>query len=461
LAAIPETRTVSEGVWLSNDALVYVNNGSTLVLIQKTGDDWHKAGLLPATKPANAPNPTTNAVVAVATKPAPKKAPAASAPPKDPVQNLVAISKKSVAWRQGGSIWMFELGAAAPVKIWEQTNNVTLVNFCFADKLQAFRLHGKNAGGEFLFYLYPAFIWHEERITDAEPIKPVVDPRIIGLSFIQNGQGYAYLTRSLTFDATVIQTDSNSAPVQLTWAAGVDMDSLAANDNHVYATGSPTNGPLNIWDYDVKAGTLSYAGTVALTHESATNANGGTVIYHLSPPVNFVAGRKYPLVITFNGVRWRPQEGNLPNAGCFLASLNEIPSDQRDVIAVYEAAIRHPGVDPNRVYAMGVSAGAGMAAQLLADQQDLWRGAILLSPLYFPDVARLKAARILIDSATGDAYLKQAGGVGLLTKFQDAAALAGIPVTLSINDGAGHVYRSKVAEEQRVSQILEFVAEDK
>ena len=190
LATLPETRPVSEGVWLSDDALVYVNNATTLVLLQKSGDDWHKASLFatnkpavkvtaanpaiqPATnKPAGELNQLTNAVVAK--KAAAKKAPVRSAPPKDPVQNLVAVSEKSVAWRQGGAIWMYELGSEAPVKIWEQTNNWTLVNFCYSGKQQAFRLHCKNDAGEFLFSLYPAFIWHDERITDPEPIMPVI-----------------------------------------------------------------------------------------------------------------------------------------------------------------------------------------------------------------------------------------------------------------------------------------------
>jgi len=466
LATIPETKTVSGGVWLSDEAFVYVSGGQTPTLLSKSGGDWHKSSLFtkkPATGQDNPDaativNPATGKKIAVRTNPA------------DTVQYLAAISEKSVAWQQGGAIWKFDLGSDAPAKIWESTTN-TLLNFCFSGERNCFTLHCRNAAGEFRFDLYPAFIWRDERISGFESIKPPSGAVITSLKFIRSGLGYAYLARGQTFDATVVKPDSNSVPIQLTWAAGVDSDSLAANDNHVYATGSPTNGPLDIWDYDVKARSLTsvvsglehpfqYAGAVPAVCKTAANANGQTVVYYLSQPVNFVAGRKYPLVIGFNGVRWRPQEAAVPNAGCFMASLNSVPSNEGDVVAVYQAAIQNPSVDASRVYVMGSSASAGYAAHLLQATPELWRGAVLLSLLYFPDTSELKVSRILMDSGVGDEYLKQEGGVTLLTQFQDAAALSGIPVTLSINKSAGHIYRSKIAEGERVKQTIEFLSTD-
>ncbi len=464
LATVGESKIILGGVWLSDESFVYVNNNQDLSLIQKSGGDWHKSNLF-TKKPAAGPNKPD---VATNVKPATVRKTPVRSNPAELVQCLTAISEKSVAWQQGGAIWKYDLGSDAPVKIWESTTN-TLVNFCFSDERNVLKLHCKNADGEFLFDLYPAFIWRDERITGFEQIKPPSGAIISSLTFIRNGFGYAYLAKSQTFDAIVIKPGSNSVPIQLTWEAGVD--SFPANDNHVYITGSPTNGPLDIWDYDVKAGALGcavsglelpfqHAGIVAATHEATTNADGESVVYHLSPPVHFVAGKKYPLVISFNGVRWRPQEAAVPNAGCFLASLNGIPNNVEDVVAVYQASIQHPGIAASRVYVMGVSAGANLAGILLQDRPDLWRGAILLSPVSFPDPSQLKVSRILIDSGGNDTYLKESGGVSKLTQFQDAAALAGIPVTLSINQLASHVYRSNIAEEERVRQTLKFLAGD-
>ena len=466
LATIPETRPVSGGVWLSDEALVYVNNGQTLVLIQKSGGDWHKSGLFTKKPAAGQDNPSPATLV----NPATGKKIAVRANPAETVQYLAAISEKTVAWQQGGAIWKFDLGSDAPVKIWESTTN-TLLNFCFSGERNCFTLHCRNAAGEFRFDLYPAFIWRDERMSGFESIQPPAGAVITSLKFIRGGLGYAGLARSQTADATFIKPDSNSVPIQLTWAAGVDVDSLAANDNHVYVTGSPTKGPLDIWDYDVKARSLTsavsgleqpfkYAGAVPAVFKTTANANGQTVVYYLSPPVHFVAGRKYPLVIAFNGARWRPQEAAVPNAGCFMASLNAPPPNEGDVVAVCQAALQTPGVDARRVYVLGSSASAGYAAHLLQATPELWRGAVLLSLLYFPETSELKVSRILMDSGVGDEYLKQEGGVPLLTQFQEAAALSGIPVTLSLNKSAGHIYRSKIAEGERVKQTIEFLSAD-
>jgi len=465
IATVSENKIIKEGTWLSSEAFVYVNENQDLSLIQRTDTEWHKSSLFAKT-PTNEQNQPANASNA---KPAKKKKPASRSSPIEPVRCLTAISANSVAWQQGGTIWRYELGSDAPVKVWESETN-SLQNFCFSSKQNTFTLHYKNAGGEFLSDLHPAFIWGDEQVTNFEQINLISDSKateIGDLVFMRDGLGYAYFARSQNFDAIVIKSASNSIPVQLAWKAGVD--SFGANDTHVYIAGSPTNGPLDIWDYDVKSGSLSrvvsgyehpfkYAKTVIAAYETATNANGETIPFHLSPPASFVTGHKYPLVITFNGVRWRPQEASVPNAGCFLASCNGIPSNEADVIAVYQAATQNPDIDVKRVYVMGVSAGAGLAGQLLQDGPDLWRGAILLSPVSFPDVSQLKAQRILIDSGGNDAYLKQSGGIGNLTQFQEAAALAGIPVTLSINGRASHVYRSNIAEQERITQILEFLS---
>lgn len=458
LATLPESKKVSEGVWLSNEALIYVNSSQELTLIRKLDNDWHKSKLF-AAKPAGETNPPVRAVATA-------RAPATRV---ETVQCLTAISEKSVAWQQGKTIWLYELGADAPAKVWEATTN-TLLNFTFAGDRQALRLHARNARSEFLFDLYPAFVWREDRLANFELIKPVIGPQVLNLAFIQNGLGYAYLAHGQTNDGIVIQSGSNSAPVQLTWDAGVD--SFAVNDNHVYIVGSPTNGPLNIWDYEVKSGALScavagverpfqYAKTVAPTHQTTTTAAGKHVLYFLWPPADLVAGKKYPLVIMFNGLRWRPQEGSVPAAESFLVSSSGMPSDMEDVIAIYQAVIQNPAVDTRRVYLLGSSSSATIAGRLLEARPDLWHGAVLLSPLYFPNVSQLKVSRILIDSGMGDEYLKQQGGTNLLIKFQNAAALAGIPVTLSLNSSAGHIYRSKTALGHRVQQTLEFVAADK
>jgi dipeptidyl aminopeptidase/acylaminoacyl peptidase len=449
LGVIPENKIVEDGVWLSSGTLVYVNNNQDFNLVQKTDDGWHKSNLF-AWKSSGDPRRGRRAAK---------------------VQCLTALSENSVAWQQGGILWRYVLGSDAPEKVWEAKNDI-LLNFCYSSQRSVFELNCRNPAGEFLLDVYPKFIWGDERLIGPQPIRPMSNPAettIKTLAFFQDGTGYAYLAHSPTLDSVVVKADSNSAPVQLSWDGGAD--DFAASAGQVFAIGSPTNGPLGIWAYDVKARALNcvvpgtehpfeYAKVVSATHAVATNDNGGIVTYYLSPPVDFVAGRKYPLVIGFTGHRWRSQEAAVGNAGCFLASCEGIPHDARDVLAVYQAVIRNPDVDKNRIYLMGISGGANFSAQMLEGSPELWRGAVLLSLVYVPDASRLEAARILIDSGGNDTYLKESGGVDKLTQFQNAAALAGIPVTLAVHPQASHVYRSTIAESGRIKEILKFLTDD-
>lgn len=449
IATIPENKIIEDGVWLSSWTLVYVNNNQDFNLVQKSDNGWHKSGLFTW----NASNDRRRGRHA------------------QHVQCLTALSGNAVAWQQGNIVWRYVLGSEAPVEVWTASDS-RLLNFCYSSERNVFELNCINGRGEFLVDLYPKYIWGDDRTTGLQPIKPASDPEdttIKSLAFIRDGRGYAYLARSPILDSVVIKPASNSPPVQLSWDGGAD--TFAVSDNQVFVIGSPTNGPLGIWDYNLQTKALNcvvpgtkhpfeYARVVNAVRAVATNTQGGTVTYYLSRPANFVAGRKYPLVIGFTGHRWRAQEAAVINAGCFLASCEGIPHGEGNVIAVYQAVTQLPDVDKGRIYLMGISGGANLSGALLQNHPGLWRGAILLSPVFVPDASELKAARILIDSGGNDTYLKRSGGVAKLTKFQDQAALAGIPVTLAVHPGVSHVYRSTVAESDRITEILKFLAGD-
>jgi hypothetical protein len=44
-----------------------------------------------------------------------------------------------------------------------------------------------------------------------------------------------------------------------------------------------------------------------------------------------------------------------------------------------------------------------------------------------------------------------------LIRFQDEAAQAGITMTLAVHENASHVFRSSIAEQQRIEEIIEFM----
>ena len=132
------------------------------------------------------------------------------------------------------------------------------------------------------------------------------------------------------------------------------------------------------------------------------------------------------------------------NCGAYFASVDRHQRDASkwadDAFAVYEALAARPEIDTNRVSLYAVSAGTPAAYKLLQAHPKLWRGAILFSPTHFRIPSRIPGLRVFIDNGDADpSFGKQ--GMSVPMDFQDNAAKAGIPVTLLIHHGLGHIFR--------------------
>jgi predicted esterase len=152
------------------------------------------------------------------------------------------------------------------------------------------------------------------------------------------------------------------------------------------------------------------------------------------------------------------------DGGAYFASLSreDRSADQysEDIMAVYKDVAKNPNIDTNNVYLLGISAGASTVSRLLEEKPDLWRGAILFSPMVFPDLSRCRVSRILVDYGTADKNLKILGSLKPLSQFQDAALQAGIRITVATHNDAGHVFKSVNAERERVRELVKFLFED-
>lgn len=470
VGSVSESKILQQGVWLSAEAFVYVNTDQGMGAVRKSGNEWKKGRLF--TRKAGDVQ-KSSATLTTAGQTSGKTAGTRRArsahnpiPIEDQIEHLTAISDTAVAWQQGGGIWNCEIGADTPSKIWDSTTN-TLLDFYFSRQREIFLLHCKDDDSEFVASFYPASIWHNERLTNFDRLSQSRASTLTNFAFVNDGKGYVFLVRSPASDLISIRPDGSSEPLSLSWDS---VDYLVANEGHLFVLGSSTNGPSGIWDYDIKLRSLNsivsgldrpfqYARITSPTDNIATNFSGGKVSFRLWPAANFVPGRKYPLVISVSGRKWRAQEASIPNAGSFLASVETDWSKdfQGDIAAVVRASAQNPNIDPNHLYIVGVSAGAAAAAYVVMGQPKLWRGAILLSPVYFPPPSRIKGVEFLLDSGDNDAYLKEKGGVKKLMDFQEAAARFGVPVSLSIHSHASHVYRSGVAEKERIRQMMEFL----
>ena len=445
VATVQASQIIGELTWLSPQSLVCLDVKNDFHLIKNSDGKW-----------------TSSPLFKKRSQPAKQAGTPASRVPAAAMKGLLATSGNSVAWQQGGDIWSYQLGAEAPERIWESTN-FSLLEFSFSEGQNRLLLHGRDRRGEFIADGDPA----SGSIGTPDRIQKSGVSFATNLVCINGGLGYAYVVHGTGSDTVVIKPTRDAAPIQLPWRS---VAFLTANDTAVYVTGEEINEPPAIWRYNVSDQTLNsevssmdrpfrYAKNVTALHGVVTNAQGVTVDYYLCPPVNFSPARKYGLLFAFSANQWRPNQEAVPNAGAYFAYLQQTTSRNQvaDTLAVMDTLVQNPNVDTNRLYISGNSAAASTAVQLLVLRPDLWRGAVLWSALSFPDVYRIRASRILMDSGSDDAYLAKEGGVKKLTEFQDAAARAGVSVTLAVHAGAPHIYRSTTLETERIKEMLDYL----
>src|SRR5208283_651998 len=123
---------------------------------------------------------------------------------------------------------------------------------------------------------------------------------------------------------------------------------------------------------------------------------------------------------------------------------------------LYETLANNPNIDTNLVYLFATSAESGYLSQFVAEKPDLWRGVILLNPVVEPGLSNTHLSRIFIVGGTDDVN----NSVEQLTKYQDEAARAGIPVKLVVQNGVQHITRSIATERERTRQFARFLLEN-
>lgn len=192
-----------------------------------------------------------------------------------------------------------------------------------------------------------------------------------------------------------------------------------------------------------------------------TNASGDTLTYYLYKP--HLGGRKrHPLILGIlgrgpPGFDWGAMHEAFGDWGYYYAYVERynrpLSADQwaDDVLTVYQTLAKRRGIDTNNVYLYGVSAGAQSVYELLENEPGLWRGAVLLSPAGFPEVSEISGKRFFVDLGGSDQ------GTTVPTRFLDGAARMGIPVTLLMHAGYGHVFNSTSVERERMRQALIFL----
>jgi hypothetical protein len=381
------------------------------------------------------------------------------------MKGLTATSSNSVAWRQEGSIWALDFADGSPQKIWECTTN-QLVGFTYSDETREFLLNCSDEKGQFLIRFYPQTKWTADagRISDQTSV-------IQNVTWFNDGTRYVYLAKEQGINVFYIKAKTNSELTRLSWPGTTGFCTLSGD--HLFINGNLMNQPLGIWEYDIKDGNLScvvsalehpagYAKWVAPVDDVLTNQLGNRVGYHLWQPVQLTAGKKYPVVIAQTTYDWQSFPQIAANEGYYYAIVERpgwydgLDSWADDVMSLYNILSRNPNIDTNRAFLYACSVETTQLPKLFAEQPDLWKGALILTPTVLPDLSNVRLSSMLIVDGKDESK----DTLQWLIQYQDKAARLGVRVNLAFLDGA-HQRWSVATERERVMQVALFLLENK
>ncbi|MCW5555310.1 MAG: hypothetical protein KIS67_24505 [Verrucomicrobiae bacterium] len=441
-------KPVTSGAWLSPQTLVCTDGERLLEFVQSAGQWTGPRVFTASAAPAGS---------AAATNP--------------PVESLQAFSADTLLWQQGDAIWSAGRDSA-PVKVW-QAGESELVEYHYSREARQFLVHGRDQEADFLAELFPGTPGGRNTLTNQESIGgPGAHPTQARL--LNGGRGYAYLNESdFSLNTPVVRMERSQPPVSLPWRS--EIKSFAVSQEQLFVISALTNEPTGIWKLDLNSGALEqivsnqerpfqFATSQPPIQNFMTNASGKRLTYYLLAPSHVKPGQPAPLVFGVMGkleqaYNWDRYAQTIANCGYYFVIVdrrNSAVNEWADeALSVYEALVHQVSVDTNRVYALGISVGAVPINQLLARRPELWRGAMYYSPNSLPDPARLKASRILIDIGELDKYSGENNRTA--KDFRDAAARAGVNVTLFIRPGVGHNCRLLSIEKERLHQLAAFL----
>ena len=377
--------------------------------------------------------------------------------------SFTAISENSVVWQRENEIWRLDFDTSAFKKIWGSTTN-KLQCFTYAKETGEFQLACRDDSG-----------WYLIRLDQ--------QGAVLGVSQGENRKKYAYLRDEAGSNTFYVKTDANSLPNRIVWEGAVEDHIGPTGDyqssgkylygDYLYFAGDFEKQPTGLWQYSLKDGTshclvsglkdyLSYATVIAPESGAITNALGKQMSCHIWEPVKVSAGGKYPLILAQTPYVWLQYPQIASQEGYYFAIVDRpFWSDETiynwtaDVTALYAEMAKNPNVDTNRVFLFGSSWDTDFLSQLMSEQPGLWKGAILINPTRLPELSALHGSKLFIVAGKD-----QPDEADRLTRYQDAAAGLGIPVTLMLQKGSQHIPRSVATERGRTMQFAKFLIEN-
>jgi hypothetical protein len=393
---------------------------------------------------------------------------------KNPLGMLVALSDHSVVWQEGNTLQSLDVTSGSTTQIFELTTN-ELEGFSFSPDSGKFLLLCGDQAGENLFVFQPEgkLSWGRIQAGSLTNIYRISSqPRSVEKAlWINHEQGIAYMMQDLGQETLFILTNSTADPMAL--GARGSVISFNVSGNQIFITGSLTNEPPGIWQYDVASGSLNciyssqehpfkYAKYVVPLCKTVTNASGRLITYHLWEPAQASSGKKCAVLLGQSPYNWQVYPELTVNGGDFFVNVDrpsflclELNNWAEDVTAVYGELAKDPRIDMNAVYVYGTSAESGELASFVDQKPNQWKGIILITPENFPNLSGLHFSKILIDDGMDDKSTIEG-----VKKYQQAAAEVGVPLTLVLHKDTAHIYWSIATQREEAQQLAKFLFGD-
>jgi len=390
--------------------------------------------------------------------------------------SLTALPDTTIAWRDKNQIWTLDVVSNQRHLLFELKTK-TLKEFSYSRETGQLLLNCAEKAGDSFWRLTPG---------DASPLVPSRIASVWSVNHARwiNGSqvGYAYMNGKPDNNTVLVQADSRAKPVTL-FAQG-DAEGLtgSADGNKLFIVGVATNEPFaGIWEYNVTAETLRciipctdhpspYAKRSVCLTGSLQLPSGRKVNYRVYPPATFDRHqhKQYPLVIGDTGFfqYGRPYPG-LPNwapamtsCGAYFvivlrSSWYGVDQWGEDVTAVYQHLAQSPAIDAQRVFLYGWSVETIPMSELLAKNPAPWRGAMMLSPLQFPDLSVMPPGnvepKILISNGGAEGSGKR------VQDFQEGAIKSGVIVDVVTHPDAVHRLQGNSGLRERTRAMVDFV----
>lgn len=441
VATVKVAGSVGRLVWLSAEAIAYVDEEQTLHKLETIGGNrWRPPQpFLPLMEPQKGAKKKRlnkderSALV--------------------PVRRLTAATPNSVFFFRGQALWNWEFGVPAPVKVWETTTN-ELVDLTRDLNGQRFLLQCSGSSGAVFFQ----FDWSRRDFAPAI-LRPAAQFAGTPVKWFKGG-GQAWLQGP----ALRVLSNPAQSPTEVAFEGGVN--SMVVNNRELYLVGSRAGEPVAIWKYDVQKAELlcvvsnsqpsfRFAKAVVPSRETVTNKSGQIISYRLWSPPKFSPGKKYPLLVgRIDDHRWFDYPGLVANGGAYFMSVDQDfeKGDWSDAMLTAVAHVKgHRKIDEDRLFLYAYSGGSRFVSSPLENRPEMWHGAILFSPVALPDLRRIGGVKLFLDRGAEDRLTAH------LSKYLDEAARLGIEVTLSIHQNAGHHYVSVASLRDRDEAMMKFL----